>query len=95
MIPAVYPFHTKLARICNHIHCTVHNYYYPSTYLQSARRPQFSCPRGSESHTRKLRLYYGDFVQENFNMADKTAGKLETALCVNKASEKVFEPKTS
>ena len=28
-------------------------------------------------------------------MADKTAGKLETALRVNKASAKVFEPRTS
>ena len=63
--------------------------------FQSARRPQFSCPRGSESCTRKLRLHYGDFVQENFNMADKTAGKVETALRVNKASAKVFEPRTS
>ena len=63
--------------------------------LQSARRPQFSCPRGSESRTRKLHLHYGDFVQENFNMVDKTVGKLETALCVNKASAKVFEPRTS
>ena len=28
-------------------------------------------------------------------MADKTIGKLETALRVNKASAKVFEPRTS
>ena len=62
---------------------------------QSARRPQFSCPRGSESRTRKLCLHYGDFVQENFNMEDKTAGKLKTALRVNKASAKVLEPRTS
>ena len=62
---------------------------------QSARRPQFSCPRGSESHMRKLRLHYGDFVQEIFNMTDKTASKLEMALHVNKASAKVFEPRTS
>ena len=71
---------------------------YVCTYVlenQSARRPQYSCPRGSESRTRKLRLHYGDFVQENFNMADKTAGKLDTALRVNKASAKVFEPRTS
>ena len=66
-----------------------------SVMIQSARRPQFSCPRGSESRTRKLRLHYGDFVQENFNMADKTAGKLETALRVNKTSAKVFEPRIS
>ena len=52
-------------------------------------------PRGSESRMWKLRLHYGDFVQENFNMADKTAGKLETVLRVNKASAKVFEPRTS
>ncbi len=45
--------------------------------------------------TWKLRLHYGDFVQENFNMADKTVGKLEMALRVNKASAKVFEPRTS
>ena len=49
--------------------------------------------------TRKLEvtftILYGDFVQENFNMADKTAGKLETVLRVNKASAKVFEPRTS
>ena len=44
---------------------------------------------------RKLRLHYGDFIQENFNMPDKTAGKLETVLRVNKASAKVFEPRTS
>ena len=35
------------------------------------------------------------FCTGNFNMADKTAGKLETALRVNKASAKAFEPKTS
>ena len=35
--------------------------------------PQFSCLRRSESRMRKLRLYYGDFVQANSNMADKTA----------------------
>ena len=29
------------------------------------------------------------------HVADKTAGKLETALRVNKASAKVFEPRTS
>ena len=63
--------------------------------VQSARRPQFPCPRGSESRTRKLRLHYGDFVQEKFNMADKIAGKLEMALRVNKVSAKAFEPRTS
>ena len=43
----------------------------------------------------KLCLHYEDFVQENFNMVDKRAGKLETALRVNKANAKVFEPRTS
>ena len=57
--------------------------------------PQFSCPRGSESRTRKLRLHYGDFVQANSKMADSTAGQLESALRVNKASAKAFEPTTS
>ena len=55
--------------------------------------PQFSCPHGSESCTRKLRLHYGDFVQANSKMADSTAGQLESALRVNKASAKAFGPR--
>ena len=42
----------------------------------------------------KLCLHYGDFVQANFNMADKTAGQLESILHINKASAKIFEPRT-
>ena len=61
---------------------------------QSARRPPFSYARESESRTRKLRLHYGDFVQVNSNMADKTAGQLQSMLRVNKASVKAFEPRT-
>ena len=44
---------------------------------------------------RKLYLHYGDFVPANFNMADKTSGELESMLHVNKASAKVFVPRTS
>ena len=44
---------------------------------------------------RKLRLHHGDFVQANLKMADKTTGQLESALRVNKASAKAFEPRTS
>ena len=40
---------------------------------------------------RKLCLHYGDFVQVNSKMAERTAGQLELALPVNKASVKVFE----
>ena len=43
---------------------------------------QFSYSCGSESRTWKLRLLYGDFVWGNFNMADRTAGQLESALHV-------------
>ena len=57
--------------------------------------PQFSYVPGSESRTRKLRLHYGDFAQVNSNMADKTAGQLQSTLRVNKASAKAFEPRTS
>ena len=38
--------------------------------LQSAQRGYVLLPRGSESHTWKLRLHYENFVQANFNMAD-------------------------
>ena len=44
---------------------------------------------------RKLRLHYGDFIQANFNMVDKTAGELEPALRVSKASANTFQPRTS
>ena len=44
---------------------------------------------------RKLRLHYGEFVQANSKMADRAAGELKLALYVNKASSKVFEPKTT
>ena len=44
---------------------------------------------------RKLHLHYGDFVQANSNMADKTVGQLELMLRVNKASAKGFKPRTS
>ena len=57
--------------------------------------PQFSYAPGSESRMRKLRLHHGDFVQANFNMADKTAGQLQSTLSVNKASTKAFEPRTT
>ena len=63
--------------------------------FQSARRPQFSYARGSELRMWKLRLYYGDFVQANSNMADKTAGQLQLILHINKASTKAFEPRTT
>ena len=43
----------------------------------------------------KLCLHYGDFVQANFNMADKTADQLQSMLRVNKASAKAFEPRTT
>ena len=56
--------------------------------------PQFSYAPGSESRMRKLRLHYGDFAQANSNMADKTAGQLQSTLRVNKASAKAFEPRT-
>ena len=57
--------------------------------------PQFSCPHESESRTRKLHLHYGDFVQANSKMADSTAGQLESALRVSKASAKAFEPRVT
>ena len=66
-----------------------------ASYYQSAQRPQFSCPRGSESRMQKLRLHYGDFIRTNSKMADNTAGQLESVLRVNKASAKAFEPRTS
>ena len=44
---------------------------------------------------RKLRLHYGHFAQANSNMADKTAGQLQSTLRVNKASAKAFEPRTT
>ena len=49
------------------------------------------------NHARRSYVYTnnGDLVKENFNIADKTAGKLEMALHVNKASANVFEPRTS
>ena len=56
--------------------------------------PQFSYAPGSESRMRKLRLHYGDFAQANSNMADKTAGQLQSTLRVNKASAKAFESRT-
>ena len=62
---------------------------------QSAWRPQFSCSCGSESRMRKLHLHCRDFVQANSKMADRTAGQLESALHVNKASAKAFELRTS
>ena len=55
----------------------------------------FSYARGSESCMGKLRLHYGDFVQANFNMADKTAGQLHLTLRVNQASTKAFEPRST
>ena len=57
--------------------------------------PQFSCLRGSESRTWKLRLHYGDFIQANSKIADSTAGELKSALHVNKASVKTFEPRVT
>ena len=51
------------------MHCSVH-----------ARR---SCPRRSESRMWKLRLHYGDFVQANSNMADKTASQLQSITLVS------------
>ena len=65
------------------------------SYISLHEDPQFSCPCGSESRTRKLHLHYGDFVQANSKMADSTAGQLESALCVNKASAKAFEPRVT
>ena len=56
--------------------------------------PQFSYAPGSESRMQKLCLHYGDFAQANSNMADKTAGQLQSTLRVNKASAKAFEPRT-
>ena len=56
---------------------------------------QGSPPYALVTSTRKLHLHYGDFAWENFDMADKTIGKLKTVLRVNKASAKVFEPRTS
>ena len=49
---------------------------------------------GSVSRMLKLCLHYqwhGDFAQVNSNMADKTAGQLQSTLRVNKASAKAFE----
>ena len=45
--------------------------------------------------TWKLRLNYGDFVQANSKIADNTAGQLESALRINKASAKAFEPRVT
>ena len=38
----------------------------------------------------KLLLHYGDFVQANSKMADKTAGQLKSALRVKKASARLL-----
>ena len=53
-------------------------------YRQSARRGQFSYSSGSESRTRKLRYVYsmGISYGANFNMADRTAGQVESTLRV-------------
>ena len=42
----------------------------------SCMKTHYSCPYGSESHTWKLCLHYGDFVQADSSskMVDKTAG---------------------
>ena len=37
---------------------------------------------------------YGDFVCANFNMADRTAGQLESTVRVSKTGVKAFEPRT-
>ena len=47
-------------------------------------------PSGNESHTRKLRLGYGDFVWGIFNMEAEAAAQLEQALRVNDARTKDF-----
>ena len=49
----------------------------------------------TKSRTWKLHLHYGDFVQPKFNMVNKTAGELESALRVKKASVKTFKPRIS
>ena len=40
----------------------------------------------------EVTLHYGDFVWVNFNMADRTAGQLESMLRVSNACAKAFEP---
>ena len=40
-------------------------------------------------------ILYGDFVHADSKMADSTAGQLESALRVNKASAKAFEPRVT
>ena len=63
--------------------------------IQSAQRPEFSFSSGNESRTRKLRLHYGKFVQENINMADLTAALFESTLCISEACAKALVPRTS
>ena len=45
----------------------------------------------SGSYVYSMGILYG----ANFNMADRTAGQLESALRVSNASAKAFEPRTS
>ena len=61
-----------------HVHCII----LPIRPISLHEGPPFSYAPGSESRMRKLRLHYGDFVQANYNMADKTAGQLQSTLRV-------------
>ena len=83
--------------LCYNIQNAVHDLTvlnFGSCAISLQEDPQFSYAPGSESRMRKLRLHYGDFAQANSNMADKTAGQLQSTLCVNKASAKAFESRT-
>ena len=69
-------------------------YVHPLQHVICTKTPN-SYAYGSESHSRKLLLHYGDFVQANSYMVDKTAGQLQLTLHVNKTSTKAFEPRTT
>ena len=42
----------------------------------------------------EVNLHYGNFVWGNFNLADRTAGQLESMLRVSNTGAKDFEPRT-
>ena len=78
---------------------TIKGFVTPEKYsLQSARSYEGvnSLTHAEVNHTSGSYVYsMGILYGANFNMADRTAGQLETALRVSNACAKAFEPRTS
>ena len=55
----------------------------------------FSQPRGSESHTRKLLLHYGDLYKQIPRCLTVQLVNFGSVLRVNKASAKAYEPRVT